>query len=560
MAAQEGILYVCMAPKSSLPIERFHDWYMNEHGPMRLRMPQLFRNGFRYRATDLETSGKGQAEWMAVYDVKNTADLVKEPYTSLRSKPIRSDREIETMKEIDVDRKFFDLLREWKSDNWTPVEDVQAEGKSRVLVQVSLTLKPGKSDEEVEKWYAEEHVPLLQKVPGWLRTRRFKLSAVEPRDTMEYMALHEYEPTNGIGGPEFQKATSTAWTKKIYEEYIAERRRREFSLYYTFGQAPRDLTSLSSPNTKPVTSADGKTRTFPVSANVKYPAIESYIVTNDNVELPYRLEGSSDPNAPLIVLDNCILAEYGIWDDFVAQFLAKPGNDKYRILRFNKRGRYSACGDKPINVDVLASDVIALLDAFRVPKAAAFIGVSLGGCTMLNAAISNPDRVEKFVCSDSASAAIAGNDKAWNERTEVAEKQGTKDSKTGEAIIGTDLAELTVRRWFTKNSYEKPETVKEIERVKKMVETNSLEGFKKSVKALFAYDLKDKSENSKVTGMFVVGDSDGVMPKAMEKMAPTHGSKHGSSAKFAVIKGAGHLPMVENPSQFTDEVHEFLIS
>lgn len=554
--AHEGILYVTMGPKPSLPTARFQDWYMNEHGPMRLRMPFIFRNGFRYRATDLEGPGKGMHEWMAIYDVKDMKDLVKEPYTRLRESPMESQRERDTKKQIDISRKFFDQLGDWKGEKWTPLEDVNNEGKSRVMVSVSFFLKPGADPEELAKWYADEHVPMLSKVPGWLRSRRFVSSSVEPQDDPEYMALHEYEPQNGLGGSEHLAASGTDWTKKMYEIVIRKRRRRVYSLYYTFGQAPRDLTSLSSPDTAQETFHDSKTKTFPAGSGAAWPAVESYITTSDGVDLPYRLEGSWDPNAPLILLSNAILSEWGIWDGFVKGFLSKNDNfSKYRILRYHPRGRYANnYGSKPITLGILASDVIALLDAVRVQKAALLIGVSLGGCTVLNAAISNPDRVARFIACDTASAAVPGNDKAWKERIDIADKQGATNS-AGEPIIGTDLAELTTRRWFTKESYDKPDFLRTAEKVKGMVERWSRDGFKACVQALWDYDLKEKSAESKVLGKFIVGEKDGVMPPTMEKMAQAHG---GGGAEYKVIPAAGHLPMVEDEGLFLEEVEKFL--
>jgi pimeloyl-ACP methyl ester carboxylesterase len=282
--------------------------------------------------------------------------------------------------------------------------------------------------------------------------------------------------------------------------------------------------------------------------------VESFVTTKDGVELPYRLEGSSDPDAPLIVLVNSILVEYGIWDGFVASFLSSPANKKYRILRYMSRGRSSSCGSQKITVDLLASDVIALLDAFRVKKAAAVIGVSLGGCTTLNVGLKYPDRVASFISCDTSSKSPAGNAKTWGERITLAEKESASTA-SGEKIVGEELAEITVRRWFVKESYDGGAMEKTCNEVKEMVRTNSLEGFKKSVVALFEYDLKEEMKSSKVKGMFLVGSGDGVLPGTMKEMAGAYGS---SGAEYTVINGAGHLPMVEKPENFAEVVTKFL--
>lgn len=554
MAPTPGILYVTMQPKPDLPDSQFHDWYNNEHGPTRLRIP-FFTNGFRYRASDLEGAAATEAkpEWMAVYDITDMAELTRDTYLRLRFQPVKSQREADTMAKIKVDRKLYDFVESRESKEFKELEKVDNEGEGNVIVAVFLDLHEGAGKkEELDKWYREEHIDLLSKVPGWLRTRRFVTSSIDPKAPVEYLALHEYAPKNGLGGSEFVAATTTPWNKEVMTKVVKEKRRRVYDLYYTFGPAPRYL----APNLADWHSSDEKqslTKTIPTAPGGN-GAIESFVTTKDGVELPYRLEGSSDPDAPLIVLVNSILVEYGIWDGFVASFLSSPANKKYRILRYMSRGRSSSCGSQKITVDLLASDVIALLDAFRVKKAAAVIGVSLGGCTTLNVGLKYPDRVASFISCDTSSKSPAGNAKTWGERITLAEKESASTA-SGEKIVGEELAEITVRRWFVKESYDGGAMEKTCNEVKEMVRTNSLEGFKKSVVALFEYDLKEEMKSSKVKGMFLVGSGDGVLPGTMKEMAGAYGS---SGAEYTVIDGAGHLPMVEKPENFAEVVTKFL--
>jgi pimeloyl-ACP methyl ester carboxylesterase len=554
MAPTPGILYVTMQPKPELPDSQFHDWYNNEHGPTRLRIP-FFTNGFRYRANDLEGAAPTETkpEWMAVYDITDMAELTGDTYLRLRDQPVKSQREADTMAKIKVDRKLYDFIESRESKEFKELERVENEGEGNVMVAVFLDLHDGAGKkEELDRWYREEHIDLLSKVPGWLRTRRFVTSSIDPTAPIEYLALHEYAPKNGLGGPEFVAATTTPYNNEIMTKVVKDKRRRVYDLYYTFGPAPRYL----APNLADWHSSDEKqtlTKTIP-SAPGGNGAIESFVTTTDGVELPYRLEGSSDPHAPMIVLVNSILVQYGIWDGFVASFLSSVTNKKYRVLRYMSRGRTSACGSQKITLDVLASDVIALLDAFRVKKAAAVIGVSLGGCTTLNVALKYPDRVESFISCDTSSKSPAGNAKTWGERITLAEKESAS-AASGEKIVGEELAEITVRRWFVKESYDGGAMEKNCNEVKEMVKTNSLEGFKKSVVALFEYDLKEKMKASKVKGMFLVGSGDGVLPEAMKEMSAGYGSK---GAQYTVIDGAGHLPMVEKPERFAEVVTRFL--
>jgi pimeloyl-ACP methyl ester carboxylesterase len=555
-----GLLYVTMQPRPGLSAAQFHDWYNNEHGPLRLRLP-FIPNGFRYRATDSEQFDESKPEWLAFYDVTDSAEFTRPPYTTLREDHVKTQREKDTMAQIAVDRHMYDFIQEWRGDEYQPLDRIDAAAAGHVLIAVSFYLQDPSQEAELDRWYKEEHVNLLSKVPGWRRSRRFVTSSVTNPNPAEkeYLALHEYAPQNGLGGLEFQAATTTPWTHEIYSKVVKERKRRAYEWFYTFGPAPRDLQSLASPDySATFTSRDGLTKTFAASQTPnKWPVLESYVTTADGLTIPYQLEGASDPEAPLIVLSNSILTDWGIWDDFLKAFFAVSQNKTYRVLRYLTRGRANDGGKLPVTIDLLAQDVITLLDALRVPKAAALIGVSLGGATVLNTALKHPSRIDSFISSDTNAVAPASNAKAWNERLALAE--GDSDysvDASGARLIGEKLAEATVRRWFIPESYDGGKQQAIVEKVKEYVRTNRLDGFKQSVKALYGYDVRDEMKSGQVRGIFAVGSGDGVLPNTMKEMA----ANYASGVPLHVIEGAGHLPMAEQPEQFAKVVTEFLRS
>ncbi|ELR08526.1 hypothetical protein GMDG_03225 [Pseudogymnoascus destructans 20631-21] len=155
-----GMLYVTMKPAESLPADQFHDWYNDEYGPMRLRLP-FIKNGFRYRATD---QAKDLPEWLTIYDIADMDEMVKQPYIGLRQPPPEPTRE-----------------GHHEANTFTPLEDVSAEGQNRILISTTQTAK--------YDFFT----------PGWLRTRLYQTASIEDKE-IEYLILHDYSPDSNPTG------------------------------------------------------------------------------------------------------------------------------------------------------------------------------------------------------------------------------------------------------------------------------------------------------------------------------------------------------------------------
>src|SRR5690606_27783233 len=138
---------------------------------------------------------------------------------------------------------FYDLLHTRQSPFFTPIEtlnDDDAKGLAQVIVHTTLKDIEG-AEAEYRKWFEEEHIDMLARVPGWLRTRFFRTSSIEGAGEVKYLALHDYTKENGLGGPEHKASMSTAWRAQVTEKCVKEKSRREMSLFYVFGSGPRDL-------------------------------------------------------------------------------------------------------------------------------------------------------------------------------------------------------------------------------------------------------------------------------------------------------------------------------
>lgn len=543
MSQTPGILYVTMQPKPGLPLEQFHEWYNNEHGPTRLRLPAIFTNGLRYAATDA-----AQPHFLAAYDVTSMHHLDTPTYTSLREN--RSPREAATIGQVDVKRYFYDLVAEQKSPHFVAPEhlpDAQAEGRVLVAVENTVTALEG-AEQLLDKWYDEEHVPMLSKVPGWLRTRRYRTAtALDKEAPLKYLILHEYARENGLGGPEYKAATSTKWRDDVFARVIASKHRRTYELFYVFGPAPRDLHSLAKlPAEGAFVSADARTRTTPGGGS---PVLQSYITTGDGLSIPYQLEGNPDPAAPTVAFCNSLLTSLHMWDPLVD--ILKKARPDLRILRYNTRGRH-AVPEPPVatTLEMLSDDLAALLAALRIEKLHALVGVSMGGATTLKFALRHPARLARFVACDFNVASSAANTQAWKDRIALAESVGD-DGTPGLR----KLAAVTVERWFHPLTMTAKAGVASW--MTEMVADNDVQGFRYGCQALWDYDMRGEMKACAVPGLLVVGDGDGkgALVKAMEGFKAGVGEK---GLDLKIVPEAGHLPMCESSEGFWDAIKTFL--
>ena len=200
--------------------------------------------------------------------------------------------------------------------------------------------------------------------------------------------------------------------------------------------------------------------------------------------------------------------------------------------------RFEGC-DKPLNLDIVTSDIAALLDALLIPKAHALIGVSMGGITTVAFASRYPDRLEKFVACDFHVASERGNEAAWDQRVQFAKDYGMEA-----------LGKQSVERWFTPKSRDSSGWNKAIA----MVANASVKGMESSSKVLYNYDETESMRTIQLPGLYIAGAEDGRCTGVMKEFV----AAIATNAEFREVGGAGHLPMVENVGGFVDCVEGFL--
>ncbi|SPO22277.1 uncharacterized protein UTRI_00955 [Ustilago trichophora] len=243
---EPGLLVVFMEPGELVNLTEFHEWYDSEHVPLRIERFPTFRSAVRYSVPNTTLSPiQGNApgsSWGAFYTISDNSVFSDSSYTNLRSQ--RSQREAELFTRLAIiDRRIYKL--EYDSD-WD--DNIKMDRKKlglkvqtqkdtpRYLVTNSIDIKD-EWKQEYDTWFQEEHVPMLSKIKGWRRSRRFTLvdNGVNGREAKpsdadnvpKVMGMHEESA-------EFKAATNTPWRTKVMGENnsnVIRRERKVCTLY-----------------------------------------------------------------------------------------------------------------------------------------------------------------------------------------------------------------------------------------------------------------------------------------------------------------------------------------
>jgi 3-oxoadipate enol-lactonase len=223
-----------------------------------------------------------------------------------------------------------------------------------------------------------------------------------------------------------------------------------------------------------------------------------------------------------------------MWDDQVAEL-----KKSFRVLRYDQRGHGGTqAPEGKYNFDLLAADVIALMDALGI-KRAHFVGISMGGMTALQLAQKYPDRFDHIVPCDCGPASTPASTQQWQERIELAKGKGM------EALV-----EITVNRWFPPEFVATNAPV--LDKVRAMITATPFAGFAGCAAALSDYDLRPGLPGIKNPTLLIVGTKDATVPgiKAINQAVP--------GSKVVELEGAGHLSNLEQPDKFSKAIRDFI--
>ena len=238
-------LFVLTERGSAIEESVFEDWYDNEHIPLRLELPNsLFASVTRWVAADGKTPYH-----LALYDL-SLPDATSHPtYAALGGS--RSPREVDILAKLAyLDRRVYTPFG--REPVGAKREGYDERNQGPFMIVVELAVKDGLENEaEVERWYLEEHLDDLKKIPGWVRSRVWRVKEVlsvwgtsvdasaPQKAPAKIVALHELDDPAVLGGPEFQHAVGTEFSKRILSEVTSGMETRLFKFLRGWENKPQ---------------------------------------------------------------------------------------------------------------------------------------------------------------------------------------------------------------------------------------------------------------------------------------------------------------------------------
>ena len=245
-----------------------------------------------------------------------------------------------------------------------------------------------------------------------------------------------------------------------------------------------------------------------------------------------HVQEDGNPNGTPVVFANSLGTDLSLWDGVIPHL---PQN--LRFIRYDKRGHgQSEVPTPPYSMGALVSDLEALLDTLQV-RDAVVVGCSIGGMIAQGLAVKRLDQVRAMVLSNTA--CKIGTKDMWRERIEAVEQSGIEA-----------LADATMERWFSRQF----RTNSGPDRWRDLMTSQPKDGYLGCMAAISGTDFYTPTSGLTLPTLAIAGNEDGSTPPDMvrETAELIRGSR------FELMRGVGHLPMVEKPEEYANLLTDFL--
>ncbi|APW63844.1 alpha/beta fold hydrolase [Paludisphaera borealis] len=223
----------------------------------------------------------------------------------------------------------------------------------------------------------------------------------------------------------------------------------------------------------------------------------------------------------------------------------KTLSESYRVIAPDLRGHgESPAPDAAYTMDLMADDVVELLDGLGVSEPVVVGGLSMGGYVALAMALKHPGRVRALMLIDTKAAADSPEAAQTREETAQAVLKAGNSGEVVAAMIPKLFGKSTLARH--------PDRV---EPLKAEMEKTSASGVAGALRGMaIRPDRREQLAEIAVPTLVIVGEDDVIAPPA-EARAMAEALPNG---RLEVVSDAGHLAPYENPDAVDQAILGFL--
>jgi 3-oxoadipate enol-lactonase len=258
--------------------------------------------------------------------------------------------------------------------------------------------------------------------------------------------------------------------------------------------------------------------------------------TVNDISLYYEQHGAGED----LVLIGGLGADHQVWKSTLRHF-----SKHYRVLTLDNRGAgQSSAPDFPYTTEMMANDILQLMDALHISRAH-ILGHSMGGRIAQQIALIAPEKVNQLIiaCSHAKSSAVSTMILSMREKLQAAD------------VSKELLAEYTMPFLFGETFLKNTVQVKGfIQWTLQNPRPQSAIGYKNQLLAVKSHDLTHRLNQITAPTLIIAGNEDILAPAAsLQSMANSM-----KNSVFKSIADCAHMPHVEKPHAFFDIVLRFL--
>ena len=256
-----------------------------------------------------------------------------------------------------------------------------------------------------------------------------------------------------------------------------------------------------------------------------------FFQTHDG-QLSYLETGPKD--APALVLTHPLGFDQHVWHGVRAHL-----PETLRIISYDCRGHgASDCPAPPYSMGALVRDAEGLLDHLKI-RDCVFLGAGIGGLVAQGLAIKRLDQVRALaLCGTAAKIGLPAH---WLERINQVNADGME-------AIATEVLTRSFSRKFLASC--------DLQQWHQQVLRQNSKGYIGCAQAISGTDFYTPTSGLRLPTLGLVGSDDRITPPDL--MRETVNLIPGS--QFELIRSSGHLPFVEQPTEFAQKLVGFLYS